>query len=518
MNRALCHLLSRAAGCLPGAALLLAGCDLGPGYKRPALDMPGAYRAAPGTAATASAWPEPGWWRGFRSPQLDALIAETEAHNFDIEAALARIEQADAQVRIAGAPLLPALSGSGSASWQHEGLGTGSSSRIGSSFGRSGSNASIDFHSYAAGLDVSYELDFWGRYRAQRQSAVASAVFSRFDRQTVALTAITSTANTWFSALAYADRLAVARRNVADSERTLAVIRGRFAAGTASALDVAQQEALTAAERATLPNFTSLRDQEVIALGILTGRPPERIDVVPGTLTELALPAVAPGIPSGILAHRPDIASAEAQLIAENFSVKAARAAFFPSFSLTGSAGYQAEALNKLITPGGALASLVGGVNLPIFDGGQLRGNLEAAKGRYHELLANYRKAVVQALTDVDTALTALRYATEQEGLQRRAVETAQRAADIARAQMAAGTADVTTILQAETTLFTQEDALVQVRLARVQALLNLYKALGGGWTQPDMPVNDVFPGLHPGIVPGGVALPTKGDLSRGNL
>ena len=138
---------------------------------------------------------------------------------------------------------------------------------------------------------------------------------------------------------------------------------------------------------------------------------------------------------------------------------------------------------------------------------------MEQAKGRQAELLADYRKAVVQAFTDVDIALTAWRYTTEQEALQRVAVDTARRAADIARAQMEAGTVDITTVLTAETTLYSAEDTLVQVRLARVQALLSLYKALGGGWSEPPGPVPDQFPGLSPGVVPGGVALPIGGNL-----
>lgn len=487
----------------------LGGCSLGPDYHRPALDLPAAYRAT--TASAAAAWPAEDWWRGFDSPALTALIEQTRAHNFDIAAAAARVQQADAQVRIAGASLLPALSGSGSASWQHQGIGSSSASRTGSvAVGGSGSNRSFDFHSYQTGLSASYELDFWGRYRAARQAAVANAIYSRFDQQTVALTAVTDTANTWFLALSLADRLAVARRALADSEQTLAVIRGRFQAGTASALDVAQQEALTASIRAQIPSFTSQLDQTVIGLGILTGQPPERLAVRPDTLVRLHLPPVSPGLPSALLTRRPDIAAAEAQLIAANFNIQAARAAFFPSISLTGSTGYQAAALNKLIMPGAALAALTGSVNLPIFDGGVLRGDLEQAQGRYRELLAGYRKAVVQALTDVDTALTAWRYTSEQEGLQRQAVETARRAATIARAQMAAGAVDITTVLQAETTLFNDEDALVQVRLARAQALLSLYKALGGGWR---LPADSAFPGLRPGMAAGGVALPVGGNL-----
>ncbi|WP_158258579.1 efflux transporter outer membrane subunit [Rhodopila globiformis] len=488
------------------AASLLSGCNLGPNYHRPSLDLPPAYRATQATAA--AAWPSADWWKGFHSPELDMLIAQARAHNFDIAVAIAQVRQADAQVRIAGATLLPAIGASGSGAWQHQGLGA-NSNRFGGGGGGI-SNASIDYHSYSAGLNASYELDFWQHNLGLRQAAVASAVFSRFDQETVALTVVTAVANTWFTALAYADQLAVTRRNVAAAEQTLAVVRGRFAAGTASALDVANQEALAAGERALIPNYVSLMEQEVIALGILVGEPPERVTVQPGTLTALALPPVAAGLPSQLLARRPDVAAAEAQLIAQNFNIKVARAAFFPTIQLTSSAGYQAAALNQLIMPGSALASLAAGLTQPLFDGGVLRGQLEQAKGLYDQLLAQYRKAVVQAFTDVDTALTAWRFTSEQEKLQRVAVVAARRAAEIARAQLAAGTVDITTVLTAETTQFNDESLLVQVRLARAQALLSLYKALGGGWVRPS---GAVFPGLQPGMIPGGVALPIGGNV-----
>ncbi len=491
-------------------ALSPAACDLGPAYHNPALEVPAAYRATPLTAP--AAWPSEDWWRGFKSPELTTLVEQAKAGNLDIAAAIARVRQADAQVRIAGAPLLPTLGGTGNASWQHTGLGTGNSAaRVRA--GNTGSNLSIDSHSYSGELSAGYELDFWGRNSAARQAAISSAMFSRFDQQTVALTIVTNVANTWFTALSLADRVTLAKQNLADAEQTLAVIRGRFAAGTASDLDIAQQEALVAGERAVIPSLQSQMEQNVIGLGILIGRPPEAIAVRPGTLNALQLPLVASGVPSALLARRPDVASAEAQLVSQNFSIKVARAAFFPAIQLTGTAGYQAAALTQLISPGGALASLAAGLTAPIFDGGTLRGQLELAKGRYDELLADYRKAVIQAFTDVDDALTAWRYTSEQEALQLVAVRTARRAATIARAQMQAGTVDITTVLNAETTLFNDEDTLAQVRLARYQALLSLYKARGGGWTQPAGPIPDQFPGLSPGVAAGAVALPVGGNV-----
>lgn len=495
-------------GVLP-LALLLSGCDLGPDYQRPQVEMPVQFRAT--QASATEAWPSEGWWQGFNSPELDALMEAARAQNFDIAAAIARVRQADAAVRIAGAPLLPSATTTAGASWQQTGAVRGGFTGI----SRGGSTTTtLDIHNYNfAPLNVAYQVDFWGKNLAARQSAASSAMFSRYDQQVVALTVVTNVANTWFTALDLADRLGVAQHNLSDAEQTLAVIRGRLDAGTASALDVAQQESLVAAERAVIPNLRNQMEQQLIGLGILVGRPPEAITVRPGSLDTLSLPLVSAGLPSELLQRRPDVAEAEAQLVAANFDIKTARAAFFPSIQLTGQYGFSNAALNTLFSPGGTIISLVGGLTQPLFDGGALRGKLEQTKGRYDELLADYRKSVVQALTDVENALTAWRFTTEQEALQRQAVATAQRAADIARAQMQAGTVDVTTVLQAETTLFSAQDLLAQVRLTRFQALLDLYKALGGGWTLPPGPIEDQFPGLKPGIVPGGIALPVGGNV-----
>ncbi len=304
--------------------LALAGCGLGSGVSRPTLNLPAGFRATPAAARTI--WPTTAWWRGFRSPALDRLIAEAEAYNFDIAAAVARVRQADAQVRIAGASLLPSLNATAGASLTQEGF----NSRNFSSTGRIGSGSET-LHQYSVGLNVSYEADFWGRYWAGRQAAVANAAFSRFDAQTVALTVQTDVAQTWFTALSLVDRLDVARQNLAGAEQSLAVIEGRLAAGTATALDRDQQAALVASERANIPGLQNQLEQQLIGLGILTGRPPEAVTVRPGTLTALALPIVSPGLPSELLRRRPDVAGAEAQLLAAKFDITAARAAFFPS-------------------------------------------------------------------------------------------------------------------------------------------------------------------------------------------
>jgi len=479
---------------LAGALLtpaVLAGCSLGPFYQRPPLDVPPAFRATADTAE--AAWPPEQWWRNFRSPELDGLIASARAYNNDLAAAVARVEQADAQVRISGAPLLPTVDATANDSYRRTGLGGGRTGGsgfaidplTGGATSRSGSSQRyFDSRSYSGALQVSYDLDFWGRNRALAQAAQASAVATRFDQVTVALTVVTSVANTYFQVLAAQDRLGVALRNLHDAERILGAFRARLTVGTSNALDVSQQEALVAGQRAALPNVRNQIEQQRIALGILTGVPPERLMVTGGSLGKLPLPLVAPGLPSELLARRPDVANAEAQLVAENANIRAARAAFFPSVQLTASGGLTSAVLTSITGPGTLVAQLAGSLTQTIFDNGLRRGQLNQAKGRYDELLANYRRTVLQSFTDVEQSLTALRYSTEQEKLERQAIAVAQRSADIARAQLQAGTIDIITSLNTQVTLYNDLDLLTQIRLAQFQALVNVYKALGGGWSQ----------------------------------
>ena len=204
-----------------------------------------------------------------------------------------------------------------------------------------------------------------------------------------------------------------------------------------------QQAALVAGIRATIPDLRSQAEQQINGLGILTGQPPEAITVRPGTLNTLSLPEVAPGLPSDLLARRPDVAYAEASLASARANVVAARAAMFPKIELTATGGWQAFTLGTLFGPGSLFAQAAIGATQTIFDNGALQANVEQSRGRADELLADYRKSIVQAFTDVENALTAYRFATEQETLQRDAVATAQRAADIARAQLLAGISDI---------------------------------------------------------------------------
>jgi multidrug efflux system outer membrane protein len=489
--------------------LCLASCDLGPDYARPALDIPAAFRATPVSAA--QAWPPTEWWHAFGSPELDGLIADARAHNQDLAAAAARVVQADATVRINGAPLLPTLSADGNASYSRTGSSrsgstsgittgggavtttttsngttTSSTSTTGSTVvsGTSGRTSHYtDSRQYSLQASVSYEADFWGKNRATYESAQASALASKFDQETVALTVVTSVATTYFQALGAADRLAVAKRNLADSQSLLKVYQVRMQVGTATALDVAQEESLVANQAAQIPLLQSTLDQQVIGLGILCGRPPESIHITANTLNTLPVPAIGVGLPSELLARRPDVANAEANLLAQNGSVRAARAAFFPTVTLTSQGGIESLALSTLLGPGNLAFTAASSLTQTIFDNGLKQGDLDLAKGRFAELIATYRQAVLQAFTDTDLALTTVRYTAEQEALVRQATTVAQRASDIAKAQLAAGTVDITTLLNTQNTLYGDQDTLASVRLTHFQALINLYKAVGGGFT-----------------------------------
>ena len=239
----------------------------------------------------------------------------------------------------------------------------------------------------------------------------------------------------------------------------------------------------------------------------------------PGTLTHWRCRWSRPACPPACWQRRPDVAAAEAQLVAANFNIKAARAAFFPPVQLTGLGRLrQAPALSTLFGPAARSSSLAAGLTQPMFDGGLLRGQLEQAKGRYEELLADYRKAVVQAFTDVENALTAWRYATEQEVLQRQAVAAA-RTPPISRGRRCWPAPSTSPrCCRRRPRCSPTKTCSPRCGWRAFQALLSLYKALGGGWVEPSGPIEDQFPGLKPGLVPGGLALPveaTSGDASR---
>jgi len=333
-------------------------------------------------------------------------------------------------------------------------------------------------------LSASYELDFWGRNRAQRNAARAAALASRYDRQTVALTVISSVATTYFQALELRDRLQVAQDNLENGRKILKGFRLEQTAGTATGLDVAQQETAVALLDAAVPPLQQQLRQTVHALALLIGKTPESIDVDAGTLSALSSPAVAEGLPSQLLSRRPDVAEAEQQLIEANADITVARAALFPDITLTAAGGYASSALTSLINPPNRVYAVAGSLTQPIFHGGALRGQVAYSNARYAELLSTYHKTVLTAFGNVEDALAATRQTAEQQRRQQEAVGMARRAFQFAEAQMAAGTVNILTVLNTENTLFSAQDELVQVKYLHLQALVDLFTALGGGWQQ----------------------------------
>jgi multidrug efflux system outer membrane protein len=283
------------------------------------------------------------------------------------------------------------------------------------------------------------------------------------------LTTLTTVANAYFQVLASQDRIRTAQRNIASATRILDAIQQRRNAGTGTDLDVAQQEAVLANQKALVPPLRQTLAQNVNALATLVARPPESVRVTGGSLNQIGT-------------QRPDIRRQEAQLASATANVGNARAQFFPSIQLTGSGGYQSSSLVSLFQPHAAFFNVVGSLTQPIFDGGKILGNFELTKARQDELLQTYRKTVVSAFADVDNALVSIKQTTEKLRLQRQVVAASRRAFQLSEQQLRAGTADIVTVLNTQLTLFQAEDSLWQAELARLLAIVSLYQALGGGW------------------------------------
>jgi NodT family efflux transporter outer membrane factor (OMF) lipoprotein len=446
---------------------MLSGCIFSSERPGVVLDVPPTYRAGRGESAP----PALDWWRGFRSQELTRLIEEAQTENLDIGAAIGRIMQADAQSKIAGAPLLPEVDFAGSAT-------------------RLRPSGGPERNDFRAALNASYEIDFWGKNRAASRAAQETAVATRFSKEVVVLTTVVSVGTAYFQVLLAQDRLRIARNNLDASNRVLTLIKQRFDAGTASQLDVAQQESLVATVRASIPPFDQILRQNIAVLAVLIGRAPADLKVKGGSLYRLGIPRVTPGLPSALLFQRPDIRVAEANLASADASVEQARAAFFPSISLTGQGGYESSVLKLLFTPQNAFYNLAVNAAQPLLDGFRLEGLLEFAQGRQFELTKTYCQTILLAFSDVEIALIAIADNAERERLQQIVVNTSRQAFQLAETRLREGTVDLVTVLQTQQTLFTAEDVLVQVRLLRLQAVLSLFQALGGSWLPPGVGAN----------------------------
>jgi NodT family efflux transporter outer membrane factor (OMF) lipoprotein len=443
---------------------ILSGCMFGPERPDLALSAPPAYRAIGGDVHAAV--PALDWWRGFRSPELTRFIEEGQTENLDIGAAIGRILQADAQSKILGAPLLPTL----------DFAGTGA---------RLKPAAGIERGDYRFVLNAAYEMDFWGKNRAASRAAEESAVVARFSKEVVVLSTIVSIGTAYLQILASQDHLRINRENLAAASRILTLVKQRAEQGTASALDVAQQQSLVDQVRANIPLFDQTLRQNIAILAALIGRAPEDLTVRGGSLFRLGIPLVTPGLPSELLLQRPDIRADEANLASAEASVEAARAAFFPTISLTAQGGYESTALRLVFTPQNALYNVAVNMAQPLFDGFRLEGQLELAKGRQVEFLKTYCQTILNGFRDVEVALIGIVDGAERERLQQAVVNSSRLAFQLSETRLREGVTDLVVVTQTQQTLFTAEDNLVLARLARLQAVLSLFQALGGGWLPP---------------------------------
>ncbi len=435
-------------------------------------ELPAAFAAARTHEASAIAqWPDL-----FGSAELSALARAAAEGNLDIAAAAARIRQAEGAAELAGANLYPELSGVQGAS---RSLSPGTLRATSAPFTRTATN------SFSLGLSASYMLDLFGRERLLAETARADAIAAQFDRETIALATTASLSNLYFQLLAAQDRRRFALDNIRTAEQVLEAIRARAEVGTATELDVAQQEGVVASQRASIPALEQAIAQNRNLISVLTGAIPESLKLSGGSLRALRTPLVQPGLPADLLARRPDIASAEWRLAGERANVEAARRAFLPSITLTASGSYQSGAFRNWMRPDALAASLAQGLTQPIFDGGALSGKLRQAEGREIESLQTYRKAILTALSDVENALIAVEQTMRHERLQAQVVTTAQRAQSITAERLREGTIDVVTLLNTQLTLFQAQDQLTQVRLQKYQAYVSLFQALGGGWSRP---------------------------------
>ena len=451
-------------------ACLCSGCAL-EASKTPAPALPAAFdRAAPNNPAN---WPSKDWYHGFASTELDALIEQATSNNYDLATARARVAQADARARQAHAAILPSVDAGGNANH----------------FAGHSLNGTLQETDWSTLLSASYEIDFWGKKRATRDSARYLAVASRADRDTVALTTLSGVANAYFQVLSLRDRLSIAHANVDAARKLLAVVESRYQVGLSNPVEVATQRAALATAELTIPDLEQLAEEALAALAVLVGRQPEGFAIEGAPIASLVEPNVAAGLPSDLLTRRPDIFTAESNLKSANADLVVARAALLPSLTLTTSGGVAnpavAAAVNTLTGTGPTLnlgASLV----QIIFDGGRLRAMRAEAQAKDEELVTTYRATILAALVDVEKSLSAIQHLDAAREFQNDNLAQSERAYEGARIRYKEGSGDFLTVLEAQRVVYAARDQFSQYKLARLRALVGLCKALGGGWQSPE--------------------------------
>jgi NodT family efflux transporter outer membrane factor (OMF) lipoprotein len=480
-------------------ALLLTGCySPVPQVLTPA-DVPSNFTAP--VTTDAQVWPQKDWWKGFGSDELDGFIDEARKNNLDLAVAMGQVLQAKGNAEVAGSALFPQISLGGNAQRSDTAKSLRSSTPppyISNAFGLS--------------VDASYEVDLWGEAVNHLTAADEQVKSSRFAQQVVALTITANVGTTYLDVLALRERVTIAKQNIDAASRILNITQAKVTNGVSSRLDLAQQEAQLAGQEAQIPPLEEAEREGRYALAILLARLPEGFDVKGQNLDKIVSPAVKPGLPSELLRRRPDVAEAEANLAAAHANVDAARAAFFPQIGLSASGGVASAAIGTLIKSSNFAWTIGASLLQTIFDGGNLEGQLRVSKAEQIQLIATYRKAVLSALSDVETSLGQVASLSQQEKHLTDEVNAASEAFRISELQYREGVTDLLTVLTAQQTLFTAQDQLVQIKLARIQADIGLYKALGGGWSEADVKATQAIPAattpVTPSSAPGPEAAP----------
>ena len=435
-------------------SLALSACSLTPEYVRPQMDIPEDWSAVSNTT-----WlyqqEGPPFWQAFENEALNRVMEVALAQNFDLQAALYRVEQARAQAKVAGAPLWPSLDASGGAERRYQ-----------------DTQNETQWQGLAA---LSYELDLWGKNRSQAEAANYRVEASQYDREALRLIITTDTTVLYTQILGFTERIRVAETNLRNAEEVLRIIAARYREGGVSALEVSQQKVAVNNIRAALTTLIEQHAATLNALAILIGQAPQRFTGPGAELSSLRVPVVNLTPPSALLVNRPDIQSAEAGLLAANADIGAARAAFFPSLQLGINASLVATGLN----PATAALSLASDVLAPIFSGGRLEGNLENVTARQKELAAQYQQTVLTAFREVEDALAARKSTDQQVVLSSESVQEARNAYTIAKARFDAGSIDYLTLLETQRSLSQAEDEQIVATVAQLEAFVQLRKALG---------------------------------------
>jgi multidrug efflux system outer membrane protein len=446
------------------ALSLITGCTLGPDYTRPDLDVPEAYveSAAGESLANMS------WWNLFKDQQLQSLIRTALAENKDLGIALARISEARANLGIVRADQFPFVDGVGRA-------GRGRQSR--EIFPGADTN-----NNFLLGADLAFEVDLWGRLRRATESARAELLASEESYRNVTISLVANVASAYLLLLDYDQRLQISRNTLKTRQDSLTIMQARFDKGTVAELDVNQAEIEVAGAEVAVSAFERAVVQTENAIRILLGRNPGPITRGQRLDQQVFPPQVPAGLPSELLQRRPDVLSAEQQLAAQTARIGAAEALRFPSLSLTGFAGVESSDLSDLNSSDAGSWSINANVFAPIFNSGKLKANVEAEKARTEQLLLNYEATVQQSFREVEDALVAVRTLRDEHAAQLRRVTAAQNAARLSRARYDGGVVDYLEVLDSERTRFSAELDESETLQAYLNAIVRLYKALGGGW------------------------------------